>query len=205
MNCIDFVNENTCCSNCGRKLKTNIAILYNNSFLGKTCAKNKGIDISQLPNFTKGVVIEETSDSSNSVFHNKQLDTGTDRKRCLEYLFLRCVKLTDFKSVKTPELNDIYMRYLNNTVSDEDYNHISNLIKKTNREKSIFCEQNLHFCYLCCIELNRIAKTFVKNDFYKSVLNFLKENAFLSEKQFESIKKHFKINVKYFSPTHYKK
>lgn len=202
MNCIDFVNENTCCSNCGRKLKTNIAILYNNSFLGKTCTKNKGIDISQLPNFTKGVVIEETSDSSDSVFHNKQLDTGTDRKRCLEYLFLRCVKLTDFKSMKTPELNDIYMRYLNNTVSDEDYNHISNLIKKMNREKSIFCEQNLHFCYLCCIELNRIAKTFVKNDFYKSVLNFLKENAFLSEKQFESIKKHFKINVKYFSPTH---
>lgn len=39
MNSIDFVNENTCCSNCGRKLKTNIAILYNNSFLGKTCAK----------------------------------------------------------------------------------------------------------------------------------------------------------------------
>lgn len=203
MNSIDFVNENTCCSNCGRKLKTNIAILYNNSFLGKTCAKNKGIDISQLPNFTKGVVIEETSDSSNSVFHNKQLDTGTDRKRCLEYLFLRCVKLTDFKSMKTPELNNIYMRYLNNTVSDEDYNHISNLIKKMNNDNTIFSEQNLHFCYLCHIELNRIIKTFKERDFFDSVLNQLKEKACLSENQFNAIKKYFKINVKYFAAKRY--
>ena len=94
MNCIDFVDENTCCSTCGKKLKSNIAIIYNNKFLGRTCAKNEGIDISQLPNFTKGVVIEEKSDPSIPALKNTQLDIGINRKRCLEYLCLRSVKLT---------------------------------------------------------------------------------------------------------------
>lgn len=200
MNCIDFVDENTCCSTCGKKLKSNIAIIYNSKFLGRTCAKNKGIDISQLPNFTKGLVIEETSDLLTSALKNTQLDIGINRKRCLEYLFLRSVKLADFKFMKTSTLNDIYERYQKNTISDEDYNHISNLIKKMNRENTIFSEKNLHFCYLCYVELNRIIRTVEKKDFFEDILIFLKRNAYLSEKQFQSIKRNFKINIIYVSP-----
>lgn len=203
MNRIDFVCKNTHCSKCGRALKSNIAVIYNGCAFGRKCAQNKKINVCILPNLIKGIDVEEDNIPYDVLIHNNNINQThkIDEKRCIEYLLLRCVKLAEIHSMKIEKLSEIYERFCNeNRFLENDIVYLRNLINKMNKDKTVYCERNLHFCYLCFIELNRLIRTEGNTKFYEDLLKFLKRNAYLSEKQFNAIKKYLKINIKFYKP-----
>ena len=66
-----------------------------------------------------------------------------------------------------------------------------------NREKTVFSERNIHFCYIMKFELHRLINKIQNNNFFKDLLAFLRQHAHLTEKQFESIKNNLKLKTKY--------
>lgn len=203
MNRIDFVCKNTRCSKCGKALKSNIAIIYNACAFGRKCAQNEKINVCILPNLIKGIDVEEGNIPYDLLIHNNNINQThkIDEKRCIEYLMLRCVKLDEIYSMKIEKLSEIYERFCNeNRFLENDIVYLRNLINKMNKDKTVYCERNLHFCYLCFTELNRLIRTEGNTKFYEDLLKFLKRNAYLSEKQFNAIKKYLKINIKFYKP-----
>lgn len=199
MTCIDFVESNSHCSICNRTIKSNIAILHNDMILGRTCAKNQNINLSKIPNLTKGLINdnEAGSETESSTKPSSKTEEMIDKKSCKEYLMLRCDKLSDIKSMNTEKLNEIYEKSKHSEISNEDFYYLCNLIKKMNREKTVFSERNIHFCYIMKFELHRLINKTQNNNFFKDLLAFLRQHAHLTEKQFESIKNNLKLKTKY--------
>ena len=147
MTCIDFVESNSHCFKCNKSIKTNIAILHNGTIYGRTCAKKLNIDLHNIPNFTKGIFNNNENEEKSSEKKSMNVEQIIDEKRCKEYLILRCSKLSEIQSMNTEKLDDIYTRLEINEITDEDFIYLRNLIRKMNREKTVFSEKNIHFCY----------------------------------------------------------
>lgn len=197
MTCIDFVESNSHCFKCNKSIKTNIAILHNGTIYGRTCAKKQNIDLHNIPNFTKGIFNNNENEENSSGSKSKNIEQIIDKKRCKEYLILRCSKLCEIKSMVTEKLNEIFEKSDTEEISEEDYLYLRNLIKKMNHEKTVFSEKNVHFCYILTFELNRLIQENPDNQFYKDLLTYLNRNAHLSEKQFKSIEKDLKLKPSY--------
>lgn len=197
MTCIDFVESNSHCFKCNKSIKTNIAILHNGTIYGRTCAKKLNIDLHNIPNFTKGIFNNNENEENSSGSKSKNIEQIIDKKRCKEYLILRCSKLCEIQSMNTEKLDDIYTRLEINEITDEDFIYLRNLIRKMNREKTVFSEKNIHFCYILTFELNRLIQENPDNQFYKDLLIYLNRKAHLTERQFESIETDLKLKPTY--------
>lgn len=197
MTCIDFVESNSHCFKCNKLIKSNIAILHNGRIYGRTCAKKQNIYLHNIPNFTKGIFNNNENEEKSSEKKSMNVEQIIDEKRCKEYLILRCSKLSEIQSMNTEKLDDIYTRLEINEITDEDFIYLRNLIRKMNREKTVFSEKNIHFCYILTFELNRLIQENPDNQFYKDLLIYLNQKAHLTERQFESIEKYLKLKPTY--------
>lgn len=202
MEYIDFTDDNQLCYDCNIELKSKIGIFSNGIWLGKKCAEKRGIHKKNLPNFTKGILVERSttsqiptkdSSSQNSIQHQY------NRQECLSYLILRMKKLSDIKYMKHESLFELNKKYEENTLSDEDYFHISNIIKSVRTSNLFVSEKNVYFCYAVKVLLLKLIKKYPEKNFYKDILHYLQKNATISKKQFDCIKND-DIKIKYYSP-----
>lgn len=212
---IDFV-DNVPCHFCNRPLKTNIAyILISEEHevpSGPTCAKKHSKNPSEkIPDFTKASfdVVEEDDEEEGSG-KGKSGGGATKTKPIgffeLEYLRLRAEKLSGFKDAMFPKLNEVYQKYKNVGLEENDLRYIENLIKMVNRDKPLFTPKNLQTCYAYAYWIERFLERKGANDFASSVLSQLQQKLKLTESQIVAINKWFKhidrmpsLNTKAFS------
>lgn len=199
MEYIDFVDINQRCSKCHKKLTSGIAIYSNGFFLGNTCAEQIGILKSELPNLTKGIK-NEVQDNTYNYLGKKQhsIIKLESKQRCLSYLITRIEKLYDIKNMKYQKLIDIYEKYKTDNLLLDDYYYLENLIKSVNEKNKIVSEKNVYFCYAVKNALISLIKKNPDNNFYKSILNYLKQNATVSKPQFDCLINDSKLNIKYY-------
>lgn len=198
MDYIDFINPGTRCSECHRPLTTISAIFSNNVNLGPNCAQKRGINKNEIPNLTKGIIQENTSNcetkSENSMIKR---DKTVINDKYISYLIIRAEKLKDIKKLQYKPIDDLYQKYCDNIFNEDDYQYLKNIINKSNKEYPIFSEKNIYFCYAVKNKLELLLKQ--KYDKYlQGYLSYLLENATLTEKQFNAINKNALYKIKYF-------
>lgn len=192
MECVDFTDDNQLCYDCNRELKSKIGIFSNGIWLEKKCAEKRGIHKKNLPDFTKGILVERNDTA--------QISTkDSPSKNIIQHQFLRMKKLSDIKYMKHESLFELNKKYEENTLSDEDYFHISNIIKSVRTSNLFVSEKNVYFCYAVKVLLLKLIKKYPAENFYKDILHYLQKNATISKKQFDCIKND-DIKIRYYSP-----
>lgn len=198
MDYIDFINPGTRCSECHRPLTAISAIFSNNVNLGPSCAKKRGINKNEIPNLTKGIIQENTTNnetkSENSMIKREKTVIND---KYISYLIIRAEKLKDIKKLQYKPIDDLYQKYCDNIFNEDNYQYLKNIINKSNKEYPIFSEKNIYFCYAVKNKLELLLKQ--KYDKYlQGYLSYLLENATLTEKQFNAINKNALYKIKYF-------
>ena len=185
MKYIDFTDDNQVCYDCNRELKSKIGIFSNGIWLGEKCAKKRGIHKKNLPDFTKGILVErsDTSQISTKDSSSKNvIQHQYNRQECLSYLILRMKKLSDIKYMKHESLFELNKKYEENSLSD-----------------LFVSEKNVYFCYAVKVLLLKLIKKYPEENFYKDILHYLQKNATISKKQFDCIKND-DIKIRYYNP-----
>lgn len=202
MEYIDFVSVDAKCSSCNRILSSGTAIISGSLRLGPDCAKKRNINSKEIPNLTKGIISDKELASDKHM--NKEVSDNTIQndisdKLAQSYLIIRCEKLIDFTEMKYPPLDEIYQKYKTETLTESDLNYLRNIIKKSNEKNPKYSIDNMFFLYAVKRAFDFIINRNPNNNFYKNLLNFVKKNYFLSEKQFDCIKTDVPFKIKYFN------
>lgn len=198
MDYIDFINPGTRCSECHRPLTAISAIFSNNVNLGPSCAQKRGINKNEIPNLTKGIIQENTTNnetkSENSMIKREKTVIND---KYISYLIIRVEKLKDIKKLQYKPIDDLYQKYCNNIFNKDDYQYLKNIINKSNKEYPIFSEDNIYFCYAVKNKLKLLLKQ--KYDKHlNNILSYLLNYANLSETQFKAIDNDTLYKIKYF-------
>lgn len=202
MEYIDFVSVDTKCSGCNRNLYSGTAIISGSLRLGPHCAKKRNINSKEIPNLTKGIISDKELASDKHM--NKEVSDNTIQndisdKLVQSYLIIRCEKLIAFDEMTYPPLDEIYQKYKTHTLTESDLNYLRNIIKKANEKNPKYSIDNMFFLYAVKRAFDFIINRNPNNNFYKNLLNFVKKNYFLSEKQFDCIKTDVPFKIKYFN------
>ncbi len=190
MEYVDFTDDNQVCYDCNRKLK--IGIFSNGICLGEKCAEKRGIYKKNLPDFTKGILVERNNTSNISMkdnFSQNVIQHKNNKQKCLAYLILRMEKLSDVKYMRHESLFKLYKKYEENTLSNEDYFHIANIIKSVKNSNLFVSEKNVYFCYAVKVLLLKLIKKHPEEDFYKGILHYLQKKCYYIEKTIRLYKK----------------
>lgn len=198
---IDFVETDARCSMCHRPLSSGKAVVFNKKNFGNTCARKQGIDVSNIPDLTKGSIAETANtEIVSSGIGKKGVDLkyrDSVKQKCLSYLILRCDKLKDIKKIQYSGLNGIYSKYTNHSINQDDIRHISNIINLAERKFKEFSIENLYFCYAVKCQLENLKKRY-HYEIFDSFLIYLHEHATLTIKQFNVLMKYSPVKIKYY-------
>lgn len=199
MDYIDFINPGTRCSECHRPLTTISAIFSNNVNLGPNCAQKRGINKNEIPNLTKGIIQENTSNcetkSENSMIKREKTVIND---KYISYLIIRAEKLKDIKKLQYDPIDNLYQKYLNNVFTENDYQYLKNIINKSNKEYPVFSEENVFFCYAVKNKLELLLKQKYNYEL-KCILYYLLNHATLRKDQFQKIETEKPYKIKYFN------
>lgn len=199
--CIDFVETNARCSVCHRPLSSGKAIVFREERFGNICARKQGIDVSNIPDLTKGSIVETTNtEIVSSGIENKGVvlkERDSVKQNCLSYLILRCDKLKDIKKFRYFKLDQIYRKYMDHSINQEDIRYINNLINLTKRKFKEFSIENLYFCYAVKYQLENLKKRY-NYEIFDSFLKYLCEHGTLTIKQFNVLMEYCSVKIKYY-------
>ena len=178
----DFI-EDSKCNFCPQKITTKVAYIIelDNGQIkqcGPKCFKKHFNEITYILDFTRAS-LEFVSKKLNASNNKNNIIKNINDTKEIEYLYLRCELLNDFKGVEFPLLMDIYKKnkYL---LNDNDKNYIKNLMNKLKFSNLNY--KNLMACYMT----KRILNMWIKkenNEFAKGIYEYLKKNCSLTEKQ----------------------
>jgi hypothetical protein len=188
---IDFV-DNQKCKFCHRPLKTNIAYILVQGETevpaGPHCAKvNSNNPDAKIPDFTKASFDVAEDDDGDQTSGGSGGGQGAKPKSPgyheVEYLRLRAEKLAGFKDAMFPKLEEIYKKYKEYGLQENEISYLAGLIKKVSLEKPQLSPKNLQICYAYSFWLQRYLDKKGKSDFISSILAQLKTKLRLSEAQ----------------------
>ena len=198
---MDFVETDARCSMCHRPLSSGKAVVFNEKNFGNTCARKQGIDVSNIPDLTKGSIAETANTKIVSSGIGKK---GVDLKewdfvkqKCLSYLILRCDKLKDIEKIRYFKIEQIYRKYMDHSINQEDICYISNLIDFAEQNFKEVSMRNLYFCYAVKYQLENLGKKY-NYKIFDSFLIYLHEHATLTIKQFNVLMKYSPVKIKYY-------
>ena len=119
------------------------------------------------------------------------------KQNCLSYLILRCDKLKDIKKIRYFKLDQIYRKYMDHSINQEDICYISNLIDFAEQNFKEVSMRNLYFCYAVKYQLENLKKIY-NYKIFDSFLKYLHEHATLTIKQFNVLMKYCSVKIKYY-------
>lgn len=199
--CIDFVETNARCSVCHRPLSSGKAIVFREERFGNICARKQGIDVSNIPDLTKGSIVETTNtEIVSSVIGNMGVDLKEwdfVKQKCLSYLILRCDKLKDIEKIRYFKIEQIYRKYMEHSINQEDICYISNLIDFAEQNFKEVSMRNLYFCYAVKYQLENLKKRY-NYEIFDSFLKYLCEHGTLTIKQFNVLMEYCSVKIKYY-------
>ena len=184
---IDFV-DNDSCFFCNHKLATKIAYIFimedgTEIQSGPECAKKHSI-VKDVPNLTKGSLEKKQGAETTESRKKSNLEVFNEKyTKEVEYLILRCDRLSDFYDIDYEPLMKIYDKYIQNSLDQNDYIYLKNIVNKADREYSKYGYKNLMACYAAKHHINLWIKNEFDNTFAQGIYDYLRKNYFLTEKQ----------------------
>lgn len=174
----------------------------NEAFCGPQCAKNPKYVVNpneRVPDLTKGCLeidVKEQTTSKHITTSNNQLPSQInnqelDREKAIAYLLLRVEKLNHYPKIKYNKLNDIYRRYLSNTLTSTDIRFLSKLVISSDYPE--YSYQNLQAIYACDFWINQFLNQNINKDllFMKNIKNYLRKKLALTTEQIKGLNSWF--------------
>ncbi|MEQ5184502.1 hypothetical protein ABN222_08235 [Providencia alcalifaciens] len=172
---IDFTDRQKC-NFCSRSITVGFGHVVVNEggierYAGPTCVRkienvtNVG---ERVPNLTTGFFVEENAapeevgigdneqELQPNLLQNIAIQNEYNEEAAISYLLLRMEKLRDVTRVRYNALDDVYLRYINNSLSESDFQFIRCLMYSL--EYPEFSMRNLQKIYYCKFIIDLLIK-----------------------------------------------
>jgi hypothetical protein len=190
----DFIEPNIICHFCRRKLTSLKAYFLQNKntnelvCAGPDCAeKNKAEEenLYDIPDFAK-IIIDNDTEKHDGAKEGKRETVSNQKRKALEYLFLREEKLNYNFKYSYEKLRKYYLLLKERDLTEGEISHINNIEAKAPPKLKLY---QLQECYTCLFWIDFAIPHATEKDaqFIKSIRDFLIATGHITEKQKNAI------------------